>query len=405
MRVLKFCLTSPLGGEKGDGKLVMGRVRGLKSCGVNVDIAYLGLSLREKSTVRLYTDHRVSGLVIEIRVSVTKVLYGMWKSRERLRDAPIQTWLSYGYAESGCADISRLLESYEIVHFYHIRSAGLVSLAFRQSLVILDLIDSYALNLRSRDAERRLGTLMKNEYIRIARAEQNIDVFAPNSDGKMVYLTVSEKDNAEIKTGRGQKFVVPVGTDVGREAKTDIRLDEGKEDLSAVFFGNLNYGPNRNAARRLAQYKSELDSRSGKPYKVRFTVAGRHASSRLRYHLRRGGIEVVSPVRDMKSLVCAHDIVILPMQSGSGMQSKLLEAIAWKKLVFASKLVAEPLGLVEGEEYIRIENSSDLDDQLTAVASGEVRVSEITRMSFERLKAYSWDMTGELLREVYMRFS
>ena len=107
----------------------------------------------------------------------------------------------------------------------------------------------------------------------------------------------------------------------------------------------------------------------------------------------------------MKALVCAHDIVILPMQSGSGMQSKLLEAIAWNKLVFASKLVAEPLGLVEGEEYIRIESSSDLDDQLKAVACGEVRVSEITRRSSERLKVYSWDMTGRLLRDIYQGIS
>ena len=405
MRILKFCLTSPLGGEKGDGKLVMGRVRGLKSCGVNVDIAYLGLTLREKSTVRLYTDHRVSGLVIEIKVSVTKVIYGMWKSREHWRNAPIQTWLSYGYAESGCTEISRLLESYEIVHFYHIRSAGLVRLAVRPSLVILDLIDSYALNLRSRDAEKRLGALMKHEYIRIARAEQNIDVFAPCTDGRIVYLTVSKKDNAEIKTRRGQKFVVPVGTDLDIEAKTDIGLDEGKADLAAVFFGNLNYGPNKNAARRLAQYKNELKSMGSRPYKVRFTVAGRHASSRLRYRLRKSGIEVVSPVKDMKSLVCAHDIVILPMQSGSGMQSKLLEAIAWKKLVFASRLVAEPLGLVEGEEYIRIESSSDLDDQLKAVASGKVRVSEITKRASERLKEYSWNMTGEQLRKIYKGFS
>ena len=270
-----------------------------------------------------------------------------------------------------------------------------------QRLVVLDLIDSYALNLRSRDAEKNLGVLMKNEYRRIVKAEQNIDMFASGCTGRIVYLTVSEKDNVEINAARGAKFVVPVGTDIDEQIGESTLLNKRDNNISAVFFGNLNYGPNINAAKRLAEYKRDLDSTGYQLYNVRFTVAGRHASIRLRYHLRRSGIRVVSPVKDMKELVCAHDIVILPMQSGSGMQSKLLEAIAWKKLVLASKLVAEPLGLVEGQEYIRIESSSDLDNQLKAIVSGEVRADEMTRRCSERLNTYSWNRTGQLLRKIY----
>lgn len=405
MRVLKFCLTSPLSGEKGDGKLVMGRIKGLGSCGVCVDVAYFRFSLRDKTRVRLFRDRRVSGIVIELQMPIRKVLCGVWKNRKFLKKTPIQTWLSYGYAGSGCNEIPRLLSSYEIVHFYHIRSAGLMRLANRSRFVILDLIDSYALNLRSRNEEKRLGFLMKDEYTRIQRAEQNIDMFAPATNGRIAYLTVSERDNAEIKTVEGAKFVVPVGTDIDTDVQMDIGLDRGREDLTAVFFGNLNYGPNINAAKRLAAYKRDLDSMGNRPYKISFTVAGRHVSNRLKYQLRSNGIRVVSPVNDMKDLVCAHDIVILPMQSGSGMQSKLLEAIAWKRLVFASRLVAEPLGLVEGQEYICIESSTDLDVQLKAMVSGEVRASEMTRKSSERLEKYSWQRTGKQLKEIYTKGS
>lgn len=403
MRVLKFCLTSPINGEKGDGKLVMGRIRGLKENEVTVDIAYFRVVLRGKASVRLFRDHRVSGMIIELQVPLAKVVCGLWTSRKELLHTPIQTWLSYGYAASSYTMITRVLQSYNVVHFYHIRSAGLVCLARIQSLVILDLIDSYTLNLRSRNKERRLGMLMRYEYMQILRAEKNIDMFAPESRNNVAYLTVSHKDNAEVDTRIGRKFVVPVGTSIEGDMPTDKTLDKGKRAVSAVFFGNMNYGPNKNAALRLAGYKRELEQMKNAQYKIDITVAGRHAGGLLSYRLVRSGIDVVSPVKDMKELVCSHDIVILPMHSGSGMQSKLLEAIAWNKLVFASELAAEPLGLVEEKEYIRIESASDLDRKLRALASGELRVSEITRRASERLKGYSWNKTGELLRDIYTR--
>ena len=74
-------------------------------------------------------------------------------------------------------------------------------------------------------------------------------------------------------------------------------------------------------------------------------------------------------------------------------------------MVFASKLVAEPLGLAEGEEYIQIESSFDLDSSLRRLAKGDLDASGLIKRSYDKLKRYDWRSTAQVLREIYINAS
>ena len=130
---------------------------------------------------------------------------------------------------------------------------------------------------------------------------------------------------------------------------------------------------------------------------VRFTVAGRNASMRLVRRMESIGINVVSPVGCMESCVRIHVAVILPMVSGSGMQSKLLEAIAWEKIVIATARVAEPLGLIDNIDYLKAESADEFGRRINELLEGCIDTNTIIRNARQKIKRLQWADTVSVL--------
>lgn len=391
------CLVDPEDGRKGDTKLVRKRQIVLEQLGCVVDIMYFRLSF-SKSAIRIKKTSNRKGIDVVVGINVCELIARGISRWSRIKDKPVQTWLSLAIAEYAGDRIRQVFSSYIALHFFHIRSIGLWRLASESNRVVADLIDSYTLNIGSWiKVEKRwfVKMMIREEFKRIRIMESAIDSYFAYKKRSTI-VTVANADLEHIGGSGVRRQVVPVGIDIERLEDKGVQ----GERLKCIFFGKLNYRPNIDACRVVIDVARELSSRGMSEY-IDITVAGRYVSRSLKRMLSAQGIEIISPVDDMRELVGSKDVAILPMVSGSGMQSKILEAISWGVLVLATERTARPLGLISNREYIRIESARDIVKSLVDILDGVYKVDDIRRCAHKRIEEFRWEKTCEKLISEY----
>ena len=398
MRILMVCMTDPKDGLKGDTKLVRKRREVLEEMDCIVDVLYFEWSWFRSSIKVKGRDQSRAGVDIVVRVRGWRILSKIIQKTEFVRDKPIQTWVSVGLAEVGKKRLRYIFGSYGCIHFFHIRSVGLWRLAPKSSRLIVDLIDSYTLNLGNRIEKETSWikrVLLRKEYKRIKDMETNIEQYVVNKE-KTAFVAVAEADLIRIGKESSERVVVPVGID--RELPRKSQHRHGK--LRCIFFGNLNYEPNIRAC-NVIECVAKVLREKGVSGGFEITVAGRNIGYFLKRRLERVGVRVLSPVEDMYELVKRYDLAIMPMVSGSGMQSKVLEAIAWGVVVLTTERAARPVGLVRDSDYIEIEAVEDIVESLMGIADGRYNVATIRENAYEKIAVFEWKETCRKLISLY----
>jgi sugar transferase (PEP-CTERM/EpsH1 system associated) len=158
------------------------------------------------------------------------------------------------------------------------------------------------------------------------------------------HTIISEQDRKLIYHANCERIeVVPNGIDAEYfkcESKPTKIYD-------LVFTGNMSYPPNVEGARRLVNsiLPLVLKHRPG----IKLLLAGASPSSAVRA-LESEGVVVSGWLDDIRTAYNEARIFVAPMQSGSGMQNKLLEAMCMELPCVTTALAAAPLGVTHGKE-------------------------------------------------------
>lgn len=391
------CMTNPKDGLKGDTKLVKKRREVLGKMGCVVDVLYFEWDWF-RSSVRIESSMKGVGVDIVAKIGAWNILGWLIRANEVIRDEPVQTWVSFGIGWLHRKQLRYIFGSYVCIHFVHIRSVGLWRFAPSSSRIIVDLIDSYTLNIGNRlkkEGSWWKRVLLRAEYARMERMEAGIERYIVN-EKKTTLVTVAKADIDHFGLGCTSRVVVPVG--IEREVLKEKNGRNGK--IRCIFFGNLDYEPNVRAC-HVIERASRIMRKRRIDEDIEITVAGRNISYGLKKRLSRENIRVESPVGDMHELVKGHDLAIMPMVSGSGMQSKVLEAIAWGVVVLTTSRAAKPVGLVENREYIEIDSAESLVERIVAIKSGEYDIERIRREAHHRIEQFEWEKTCKVLLGLY----
>jgi polysaccharide biosynthesis protein PslH len=247
-------------------------------------------------------------------------------------DLPVQS--IYHYHTSA---LSRLKQLYgrtkpDKLIFQLIRTAPYAA-HFPKHKCIIDLMDcfSYHYLLRSRNTGFRSSWFYKMEYKRLKRYEETIL-------STYSLITVISKKDKELLPGKTDHVsVVPNGVEAPRESLSDEKFD-------LIFLGNLSYQPNIAAAKFICNEILPLVKRWKK---VTVAIAGKTPSNQVRA-LNSEDVYVIPDLPEIFPVLQSAQIFVAPMFLSTGVQNKLLEAMAAGLIVITTPNAADAIGAVPG---------------------------------------------------------
>lgn len=277
---------------------------------------------------------------------------------------PIQSKIKYIYEN----------EDFDLVNPYLIRTIPLIE--FANTPIFLDMIDSMQLNYIRRIEKSKsffLKFLYEFEYKRIVQYENNL----PNIITKGFVVAEGDQTHKNIK-------VIPLGVDT-----SIFRPSFTKNNKTIIFSGNMSYQPNQQAI--LWFYKNCFPKVINKIPEAKLVVAGTQPSRDI-LKMQSDNILITGYVDSLSELISSSTISIAPMQSGSGMQNKILEAMSCAIPVVTTNIGLGSIKANHLEEIIVEDNPIIFADYVLDIISNPSKYKIMGKKAREYVKKeHSWE--------------
>lgn len=224
-------------------------------------------------------------------------------------------------------------EPFDVVLF-HGKVVYPVIRGFRGLPTVVDFCDATSMRLRE---QLRFATWLQApwrlvRYLAAQRLERSLLAQTPH------VAFISDRDRAAVLGAHSAAAVIPNGIDLaywtrGAGAARPNRL---------VFTGVMSYAPNEDAARYLIDQILPV-LRASRP-DVELTIAGRDPTPAVLEAARRApGVTVTGGVPDIRPYLEDACVYVAPIRFASGLQNKILEALAMGVPVVTTPAVAQGL--------------------------------------------------------------
>ncbi|MBT9175394.1 MAG: Phosphatidyl-myo-inositol mannosyltransferase [candidate division WS2 bacterium] len=306
-----------------------------------------------------------------------------------LSNTPLQ--VLYYQSKAFKSKIETLLKDnkYDLIHVFMLRTAHYVS-EYNDCPKIIEFIDSMELNMKRRASlERGIKKIVfQEETRRVAAYEKEI---AMKFD---FVIVVSDIDKKTI--GSSNIHVVPLGVD------TDFltpQMNSNKDENLIVFTGNMGYFPNERA---VLYFRNEIFPLIRKRHpNVEFWVIGGGVSNRVK-RLENDSIKVLGFVNSMAEYINRASVSVAPMQSGSGMQSKILEALACGVPVVATTVAKGDIKLNEEEGLFVADEPNIFAERVVKILIDKNLQRSIAQKAPQAIKdKYSWETSNSGIEKIY----
>lgn len=213
-------------------------------------------------------------------------------------------------------------------------------------------------------------------------------------------VAVSEPDAQDLEAlGTARPPVVaPNGVDTAffhPEAVEPLPLGEP----AFVFTGSMDYRPNVDAARWLAEAIWPV-VRSALP-EARLYLVGRRPSRAVRQLQEIPGIHVVGEVPDVRPYLAGATVYVAPLRAGGGTRLKILEAMAMGKAIVSTPMGCDGLPVVDGKHVWLADGEAFAAAMIALVRDSSRRraLGEAARRL--AVARYDWEQTLAPLETLY----
>ena len=299
--------------------------------------------------------------------------------------------VGYFYRRSAQKRINLLIEECRPDHIYC--QLTRVSEYVKESKIpkTLDYQDIFSLGAK-RQAELSsplLKIFYMMEYKRLLCYEYKIF-------GKFENKTIISLTDRDVlpHPSRDEVVIVPNGVDHEYFSPVD---DEKTYDL--VFTGNMGYPPNIDAARFLA--KKIFPAVLKQHPEATLLLAGANPALKVRL-LQSHCITVTGWLPDIRESYSKSRIFIAPMRIGTGLQNKLLEAMAMEMPCITSILANQALGAKENEEILIGNTAQEYADLIINLLKNKSKAEILAKKGHTFVKKeFSWEKSTALLENLF----
>lgn len=298
--------------------------------------------------------------------------------------------VAYFYNNKAQKVIDGLLQKHQPNHIYCqlIRVAEYV----RNSKIpkTLDYMDALARGMERRVEEAPFYKrwFLKTETTRLKRYEHFIFDDFDNT------TIISEQDkNLIVNIKNDTTVIVPNGVDYQTYQHKDIQ-----KEYELIFTGNMAYPPNVDSAVYLANKIMPLVWQQ-KP-NTKLVIVGAKPAPKVQ-KLKNSKIIVTGWVDDISAYYAKSKVFIAPMQIGTGLQNKLLEAMAMNLPCITSNLANNALNAEPNKSVLIGENPNDYANHIVQLLDNKDLYQKIANNGFRFVKEnYTWQGSTSILENL-----
>jgi sugar transferase (PEP-CTERM/EpsH1 system associated) len=209
---------------------------------------------------------------------------------------------------------------------------------------------------------------------------------------------ISEVDSEAIPHKKnGEIHIVPNGVDFDY-FNTNALTRSDVNAFSLCFCGNMAYAPNVDAARYLVNEVMPLVW--SRIPSATLLLAGADPKPSVRA-LASKLVTVSGRLDDIREAYASSQIFVAPMRLGSGLQNKLLEAMAMRVPCVTTSIANTPLGAVDGQEILVGDTPEALADALVRLLESQELCDSIAAAGNRFVTThYSWSSAVEPLEQI-----
>lgn len=203
-------------------------------------------------------------------------------------------------------------------------------------------------------AENESNPVMKLVYrVNKRQLERMEKTILQRVDG---YMTISEPDYRFFSQTAPNKpgMVIPFGIDMDQYELEDDYIASDKPSLCHI--GSMNWSPNKEGIEWFLDDVWPLIHEAHPD--LHFTIAG-HGTPDSLMQRKDGNVTFAGTVPDANEFMLDHDLMIVPLLSGSGVRVKIVEAMALGRVVVTTSVGAEGLAVENGKHLFIADTPED----------------------------------------------
>jgi len=310
--------------------------------------------------------------------------------------------LQMGYWDSArarCAvkDLAKKVKP-DVVYNQMVRTVPLV--ARLQVPKVMDFQDALSMNTERRMEQSHglLRSILHYEFKMLRSTEYNaFKIFD-------ALTIISETDADAIPHKRnGDIHIVRNGVDFDYFAPQPLSPSAPQPLNTIVFCGNMQYAPNIDAARYLVNDIMPLVWQ--KRPEARLVLAGATPTAAVR-RLAGPRVEVTGSVPDIRPYYAHSRLFIAPMRLGSGLQNKLLEAMAMGVPCVTTPIANEALGATPGTHLLVGNSPQELASHILSLLADPARAQALSAAALDYVhQNFSWPAAVQPLEDIFTQIT
>ena len=332
-------------------------------------------------------ERKLKAICFELKIIQLGYAGILWRLFLALfNDKPFQ--VAYFYSKKAQQELDAIIERHLPKRFF-CQLIRVAEYAKKYSIFskTLDYMDALSIGMerRAEKAPFYLKPIVSVEAKRLRNYEEKMFQYFE----KKVIISQADKEHL-THSNATEIAVIPNGIDTGffksenRPKKTDI-----------LFTGNMGYLPNVESAQYLVKNILPILNSN-----IAVQICGKSPSYKVR-SLAASNVEVTGWVDDIRTAYDEAKIFVAPLMLGSGLQNKLLEAMAMGLPCVTTPLANNALGAIPEEEILIASNEAEFKTQIERLLSDTDLSNKIAENGHAFVtKNYNWQACNRRLMEV-----
>jgi sugar transferase (PEP-CTERM/EpsH1 system associated) len=292
--------------------------------------------------------------------------------------------------------VARLAQdgAFDLIHTEFIRAAPYTA-GLQGTPKVFDSVDSLALAY-ARGWRNRHGSLINRiiayeEWLKMRRYEPEM---------------LRAFDRVIVSSAIDQKFLAstagPPVEVITNGVDHEYFYWEGRErdENSLVFVGGMNYYVNVDSV--LNFYRHIFPRIRRRLPEARFSIVGAVPKKSIRNLAKDPAVEVTGTVPDIRPYLTRAAVFVCPLLAGSGVQNKLLQAMAMGTPIVTTSIASQPLQVQDGEHLLVADEPEQFAEAVMCLIKDKglrQKLSVNARKYVE--ECHDWDSIGRKLEAIY----